>query len=78
MQLETYVRQRNAGAHPLTVMSDPPIEVGPGEVIDFDGALAGFEPVDDDSSDESPEPAAPAKSRKNSKAAASATNGEEV
>lgn len=41
------MRQRNAGAHPLTVMADPPREVAPGEVIDFDELLAGFEPVED-------------------------------
>ena len=43
------MRQRNAGAHPLTVMTDPPCELTPGEVIDFDEPLAGCEPVDDDS-----------------------------
>jgi hypothetical protein len=72
------VRQRNAGAHPLTVMADPPFTAAPGEVIDFDTPLAGFEPADDDSAPEdSSGEAKPAKDRK-SKAAASAGNAEEV
>jgi len=76
------VRQRNAGAHPLTVMTDPPRLVEPGEVIDFDEALAGFEPVDDDSDDESEQPSSPkdsktTKSRKG-KAASPAATDEEV
>lgn len=48
------MRQRNAGAHPLTVMTDPPCEVAPGEVVDFDEPLAGFEPADDNNDDSVP------------------------
>lgn len=75
------MRQRNAGAHPLTVMADPPREVAPGEVIDFDEPLAGFEPVDDDADTDEPEQAsdeAKPKSSRKSKAAASVENAEEV
>lgn len=73
------MRQRNAGAHPLIVMDDPPREVAPGEVIDFDGPLAGFEPVEDDEgAGQASDEAKPAKGRKGSKAAASAEDVEEV
>ena len=72
------MRQRNAGAHPLTVMADPPREVAPGEVIDFDELLAGFEPADDNDGDtEQSSDQAPPKTRK-SKAAPSAESTEEV
>lgn len=74
------MRQRNAGAHPLTVMADPPCEVAPGEVIDFDTPLAGFEPAEDNDSADAAEQAsdqAKTKSRKG-KAAESADEGGEV
>lgn len=73
------MRQRNAGAHPLTVMADPPCEVAPGEVIDFDEPLAGFEPADDndDAAEDSSGGAKSTRTRK-SKAAEVAVDAEGV
>jgi hypothetical protein len=80
MHLEFFVRQRNAGAYPLTVMADPPREVAPGEVIDFDTALAGFEPVEDnDNADEGEQVSDSSKTKgRKGKAAESADDGGEV
>lgn len=38
--------QRNISGSPLTVMTDPPQDVGPGETLEHDDLLAGFEPVE--------------------------------
>lgn len=38
--------QRNTSGSPLIVMTDPPVDVGPGETIEHDELLGGFEPVD--------------------------------
>jgi hypothetical protein len=80
VHLECYVRQRNAGAHPLTVMTDPPQVVAPGEDIDFDEPLAGFESVEDnDSADEAEQPSGSAKTKsRKGKAAEAADDGGEV
>lgn len=74
------MRQRNAGAHPLTVMADPPREVAPGEAIDFDTPLAGFEPAEDtDSADEGEQSSDQAKTKgRKAKAAEPADEGGEV
>jgi hypothetical protein len=65
------VLQRNAGDHPLIVMTDPPVEVQPGGVIDHKWPITGF----------TPEPSAPVaeKPTATTKAAkAAATDAEET
>lgn len=39
------MRQKNITGSTLQVMIDPPIDVAPGDEIDHDELLAGFEPV---------------------------------
>jgi hypothetical protein len=41
------VRQRNDLDHPLTVHTDPPQVVEPGQVIDHDDHVIGLTPVDE-------------------------------
>lgn len=38
--------QRNTSGSPLIVMTNPPQDVSPGETIEHDELLGGFEPVD--------------------------------
>lgn len=51
--------QRNTSGSALHVMTDPPVEVGPGELIEHPDLLTGFEAVDgapnDYGPDESPQ-----------------------
>jgi hypothetical protein len=44
--METPVRQRNDHDHPLTVHTDPPQVVEPGQVIDHDDHVIGLTAVD--------------------------------
>lgn len=46
------MRQRNTSGSPLVLPTvDPPVEVLPGDEIDFPHLLAGMESVEDESSD---------------------------
>lgn len=45
------MRQRFTGDYPADFPTlDPPLAVGPGEVVDLPDLVPGFEPVDDDGS----------------------------
>jgi hypothetical protein len=50
------VRQRNNSDHPLTVHTDPPQVVDPGQVIDHDDHVIGLTAVDEPAAEPADEP----------------------
>ncbi|MGW2936077.1 hypothetical protein ACWDA7_30465 [Streptomyces sp. NPDC001156] len=67
------MRQRNDTAYAWTLMSDPPVQVLPGEEHDHDVLLDGWTPVEDKPEPAADEPAAP-KTTSRKRAAAADTD----